>query len=199
MKWWEEKIPKPDGGHYKVDGYFETGSQKYVTEFSGCLFHGCPLCYKHDQVCPHMNQSMKDLYNRTLKKKQALVNLGYNHISIWEHEFQSMVGDKPELKTFVSTLDVQKRLDPRESFFGGRCNAVKLYAKAEGPEKIKYVGFTSLYPTVNKYDEYPVGHPKIIFNNFEDIGNYFGMAKVKILPHSFSFMLGLRIMCFISN
>ncbi|CAG2242132.1 unnamed protein product [Mytilus edulis] len=40
-----------------------------------------------------------------------------------------------------------------------------------------------LYPSVNKYGKYPVGHPVIITSDFEDISNYFGVAKVKVLPN----------------
>ena len=61
-------------------------------------------------------------------------------------------------------------------------NADKLYRKAEDREKIKYVDFMSLYPTVNKYNCYPVGHPIIDVFDFADIREYFGIAKVKILP-----------------
>ena len=42
--------------------------------------------------------------------------------------------------------------------------------------------FTSLYPWVNKYSQYPVGHPDIITSDFQPIGSYFGIAKVKVLP-----------------
>ena len=42
--------------------------------------------------------------------------------------------------------------------------------------------FFSLYPSVNKYAKYPVGHPIIIKSDFEDISNYFGVVKVKVLP-----------------
>ncbi|XP_071138386.1 uncharacterized protein [Mytilus edulis] len=41
----------------------------------------------------------------------------------------------------------------------------------------------NLYPSVNKYGKYPVGHPVIITSDFEDISNYFGVAKVKVLPN----------------
>ena len=61
------------------------------------------------------------------------------------------------------------------------CNAVKLHAKTEGTEKIKYVDFTSLYLTVNNYDKYPIGHLVMIVQDFENI-EYFGVAKVKLLP-----------------
>jgi len=35
---------------------------------------------------------------------------------------------------------------------------------------------------VNKYCKYPVGHPEIIYDNFKTLDQYFGIAKVKILP-----------------
>lgn len=39
-----------------------------------------------------------------------------------------------------------------------------------GGEEIRYVDVTSLYPTVNKYDVYPVGHTTVLTNAVEDIG-----------------------------
>jgi len=53
-------------------------------------------------------------------------------------------------------------------------------------EKIHYTDICSLYPTVNKYGEYPIGHPKIITENFEPISKteqpYNGLIKAKVLP-----------------
>ena len=59
---------------------------------------------------------------------------------------------------------------------------LKLYKKCYTDETIDYRDFTSLYPAVQKYDKFPVGHPKIITDNFDDIMNYFGLIKCKILP-----------------
>ncbi|XP_052760046.1 uncharacterized protein LOC128202914 [Mya arenaria] len=81
-----------------------------------------------------------------------------------------------------TAYEYHDRLDPRESFFGGRTNASQLYYKTEDNENIKYIDFTSLYPWVNKYCHYPVGHPDIITSDFKNIDDYFGTAKVKILP-----------------
>ncbi|GBN50013.1 hypothetical protein AVEN_95571-1 [Araneus ventricosus] len=64
----------------------------------------------------------------------------------------------PELQLFLSSHELQHRLNPRDSFFGGRTNAIRLYYQGD----IKYVDFTLLYPWVNKYCIYPVGHPQII-------------------------------------
>ena len=44
-------------------------------------------------------------------------------------------------------------------------NASKLkYTFKEG-EKGQYVDITSLYPTVNYYDEYLVGHPEVLYKD----------------------------------
>lgn len=45
-----------------------------------------------------------------------------------------------------------------------------------------FITLFSLYPSVNKYAKYPVGHPVIITCNFKDLSHYFGLAKVKVLP-----------------
>ena len=79
-------------------------------------------------------------------------------------------------------LDIQDRLEPRQAFFGGRVNAAKLYHKVSGYEQIKYYDVTSLYPFVQKYSSFPVKEPQILTGDFKDISNYFGIAKIKILP-----------------
>ena len=40
----------------------------------------------------------------------------------------------------------------------------------------------SLYPSVLKYGKFPVGHPEVIIENFQSLDQYFGIAKVKVLP-----------------
>ncbi|KAG8124214.1 hypothetical protein E2320_019686, partial [Naja naja] len=62
----------------------------------------------------------------------------------------------------------------------GRTNATCLYYKPKQGGKILYYDFTSLYPVVNKNKVYPIGHPEIIYQNFRDIKQYFGFAKVKV-------------------
>ena len=47
---------------------------------------------------------------------------------------------------------------------------------------IIYFFIYSLYPSVNKYARYPVGHPVIFTFNVIEISRYFGVAKAKILP-----------------
>jgi hypothetical protein len=50
----------------------------------------------------------------------------------------------------------------KAAFAGGRTGCSKTYWKASGGQKGWYVDFTSLYPWVNKYGLYPVGHRKFV-------------------------------------
>ena len=86
------------------------------------------------------------------------------------------------LKCFLTTIEITSPLNPRDAFFGGRVNAVTLYSNTSDEEQIRYNGVMNLYPWVNKYSEYPIGHPEIITHpQDQDISHYFGMAKVTIV------------------
>lgn len=78
-------------------------------------------------------------------------------------------------------LDIYERLNFRDVFFGGRINVVKLYKKVEDDEKIYYLDFCFLYLLVNKYCKYFLKYFCIIIKEFENIENYFGIVKVKVL------------------
>lgn len=81
----------------------------------------------------------------------------------------------------------------RKSFFGGRTNAVKLLYHFKEGEEGKYSDITSLYPTVNYYDEYPLGHYEILDNKYcydnqyevlKNVRNkeYFGFIECDVNP-----------------
>ncbi|XP_053382580.1 uncharacterized protein LOC128549597 [Mercenaria mercenaria] len=151
----------------------------------GCIFHGCRDCFtdNRENTChPLTNQSLDELLALTLKKKAYIEQLGMKYVCIWDHEFRKQKNQNSEMKRFIDNLDLTDRLDPREGFFGGRTNASKLFYQVDESEQVKYVDFTSLYPWVNKYCQYPVGHPVIITKDFNDLKEYFGIAKVKIVP-----------------
>ena len=85
-------------------------------------------------------------------------------------------------KAFTDSFNLVTPLEPRDVFFGGRTEAITLYATAGPQETISYVDFTSLYPAINKYGLYPTGFPQILLQpEDQDIHSYFGIAKVSIL------------------
>ena len=54
---------------------------------------------------------------------------------------------------------LSKPLFVKVAFRGGTTNAAKLLHQVEEEEKIRHMDTVSLYPTVNKHEEYPIGHP----------------------------------------
>ena len=179
--------------HHLVDGFDPcdpvTG-RPTVYEFHGCLWHRCPRCFPlHRNRYPslHADRTMQEVYESTLKKHELLRQHGNDLKVVWECEWDLQVKTHPDLAPFLQTLKLVDPLDPRDAFFGGRTNAIKLHHEVNPAteEKIKYIDVMSLYPWVNKTQEYPVGHPQVLVNpDDQDIRNYFGMATVDIHPPS---------------
>ena len=121
---------------------------------------------------------------RTEKKINFLKNTfpDYEIIEMWEHVWDKKCKDDVDLATFVKESSVLERLNIREALYGGRTNALVLYHLCNKDEKIGYIDFTSLYPAVQKYGVYPIGHPKIITENFDHEKKYFGIIKCTVLP-----------------
>jgi hypothetical protein len=98
----------PEFKYFMLDGICHSNST--VFEFNGCLWHGCPECFPTDEEHPINKKSMKDLYDRTLKKEEIIRKIGYNIITIWEHEFREIIknGEDPKnnpiLKKYLDTL-----------------------------------------------------------------------------------------------
>ena len=100
---------------------------------------------------------------------------------IWECEFKALLKNDKNLAAFADQYDLLPRLDPRDSFFGGRTNAVKLYHEAKEGKKIGYVDVCSLYPMVLKNDVFPVGIPEVIVDpKTTDIKKYFGIVQARV-------------------
>ena len=116
---------------------------------------------------------MHELYERTQVKMMFLKQRGWQVVEMWECVFRDLLQRDAEVKTYVDGLnDIVDPLNPRDAFYGGWVNAVKLLVKTEAnpTTKIKYVDFTSLYPDINKNGVYPVGHPTISIDSMRRVG-----------------------------
>lgn len=91
--------------------------------------------------------TMRVLAEKTEETTENLRSKGFRVVEMWEHTFTQEKKSNTELRDFIAGVEVIDRLNPRDAFFGGRTNAIKLYH--EGPAK--YIDFTSLYPWCNKY------------------------------------------------
>jgi hypothetical protein len=95
--------------NYKADGYYKASNQEeiddifkicedyytyrnydsleVVIEYHGCFWHGCKECFPDRQELNDVNNcTYEELYNKTEKRKEELIEAGYNYIEIWEHE-----------------------------------------------------------------------------------------------------------------
>ena len=164
-----------------VDGY--SPSRNLVLQVHGCFWHGCSKCFPDgNQVNPVNGYKMRELRERTLKVRSRIVDAGYEYKEWWECDIREEIKVTPELKKTILSAYYIDPINPRDSLFGGRCNAAMLYKEVRDGEKMRYIDVNSLYPYVCKYKRYPVGHPQIIDEGFEDINQYFGIIKCRLIP-----------------
>ena len=172
-----------NGGEYliegvgRVDGYCEATNTAY--EFQGCFWHGCSTCCSGDTINTRNQIDMAELNKRTLAKNKKIEELGYNLVTVYECELTQdfKKWDKANPREFVGPLN------PRDSFFGGRTNVSKLKYDFKEGEKGQYVDYVSLYPTVQYFKRYSVGHPNKItdpslLKKFDK--EWFGLIKCNV-------------------
>ena len=182
-------------GEYKilgvpVDGYHQPTNT--VLQFHGCFWHGCPTCLPDRSLKNTVNQKTFDsLYIKTLQRTSQLRAKGYTVIEKWECEFSA---EEKQQAEDLGVVDMVPQLVPKDGFFGGRTEAIKLRTSLTRDEmahghSIKYFDVTSEYPFVNAKRQYPLGHPKVLLRHQCPQSNaewktrqFFGMAKCSILP-----------------
>ncbi|XP_054276436.1 uncharacterized protein LOC128995442 [Macrosteles quadrilineatus] len=164
----------------KVDGF----DGENIYEFHGCYWHGCPKCFPYNRDTPLKEDPSDSLHLRYERTKAKIEKLG-DVVQMWECEFHKLKKDQKlnhlDKLPILSTLP----LNPRDAFFGGRTGNAKTYHKCGPGETIQYVDVCSLYPFVNKYCKYPIGHPTIYVGNKECRKRGMevdGLLKCKILP-----------------
>lgn len=126
---------------------------------------------------------MGSIYQSHLRRISIIKQSVPNIVEIWECEFDAMLKANDEMRQCILSCEIVEPINPRHALFGGRTNAVKLFHECSEREQIKYIDFTSLYPSVQKQCIFPIDHPTII-REFRDtdITNYFGLVKCKVLP-----------------
>ncbi|KYQ50354.1 putative DNA polymerase [Trachymyrmex zeteki] len=152
-----------------VDGYYECENagetQRYVLQFHGCFFHGCPTCYRinrDEKIGQNSKDTLDARYERTIATTWR-VRCGHIVMEKWECAFDEEMHADREVREFVEKHPMIQiaPLDPRDAFFGERTgNIVTRYA-VEGNEKIRYVDVCSLYPYILKTGVFPIKHPDI--------------------------------------
>ena len=163
---------------YKVDGFCEETNTVY--EFYGCFWHGCPKCYRPNIINTKSQKDMGALNDLTVEKRDTIKTAGYNHVSTYECHLTKSKDFQKFAKNF--TQEIVEPFNPRNAFYGGRTNATKLLYNFKENECGRYVDFCTLYPTVQYYQKYPIGHPTKIFNPEKYDKSWYGLIKCKVVP-----------------
>lgn len=171
---------------FKVDGFDK--ENKTIYEFDGCIFHGCNICFAPFNRSPitgeYFNVIRKRHDERLKQLKQFVIENNYKFKQIRECEWDKEQTNKKDIVDFLKKIKFTAPIHAREALCGARVNCGQLYYKVSKGYKIKNYDFNSLYPSVMMYNSFPIGHPKIITENFAKVTEYFGLIKCSILPPS---------------
>ena len=110
---------------------------------------------------------------------------GYRVDTIWDCEWVAIKEKMPTIyKIKIEEKAKTQHLHTRDALMGGRTEAFKSYLKCNEDEKIRYVDYVSLYPTVQALDDYAVGFPKYVDITPNDIlnGSFIGVVKCDVKP-----------------
>lgn len=111
------------------------------------MFHGCPRCFptgdRYVKKVPGSGRTFEDAYVRTMERKNFIKSQGYDFVELWECQLRGKLERDPEMAEFFRDTPVIAPLDPRQGFYGGRTNAIRLLVNCEGEEKIRYVDIVS--------------------------------------------------------
>ncbi|KAG8235912.1 hypothetical protein J437_LFUL016233 [Ladona fulva] len=147
----------------KADGLWENT----VFKFHGCLFLGCIACFpdRTQRIIDGPKETMATRFEAMVRKTSDLRNAGFEVVEKWDCDFDLEIHVNENLLEFLSNnpLPTEPPINSRDAFYGGRTNCIRLHHKGDvaSGETIRYLDVCSLYPFVNKYRKYPVGHPKI--------------------------------------
>lgn len=164
---------------YRIGPYFVDGADvqnRTVYEYAGCWYHGCP-CTSADH----------HKYASTLNRFDHIKSLGWKVHYTFGCDFRTTCKKYfrycQQRRKHHRLLKLHGNINLRDAFRGGRVNNLKFYEVAPEGYEIKYVDVISEYPAVMKQCRYPVGHPELIEEDFDEtLESYFGFVKLIILP-----------------
>jgi hypothetical protein len=131
---------KQFGKHF-VDGYH--ADTNTILEFDGCYWHGCEDCFTGHTFNNTKKQTMFCLRQSTAKRIDELKQLNPTAtiIQMKECTFDKLAKEDPELRAFIERNPIKPKLLPRDSLFGGRTEAIKLYYSCQGNFLYNYLLF----------------------------------------------------------
>ena len=88
---------------------------------------------------PLTKENMIDVYLRTKAKEAHLGKMGYNVVTIWEHEYDTAMIQDIDMRTYIDSLEIETPLIPRDSLFGGRTEPFRMKYEVQGGRVNRYI------------------------------------------------------------
>ena len=116
-------------GPYFLDGLCETN--KTIYEFHGCFWHGCTRCYKSTTFNNVQQMCQFSVNARHSERIKYIKNTmpDYKLIEMWECDWTKLTTNDTSIINFLKDTEIVENLNVRESLYGGRTQAFKLYHK----------------------------------------------------------------------
>lgn len=78
-----------------------------------------------------------DAYKRTVDRRKCIESLGYVIVEKWGCDLNKELQKNPEMQKFFDDVEINEPINPRDAFFGGRTNAIKLNHKVGSNQVIR--------------------------------------------------------------
>jgi hypothetical protein len=88
---YRNKVIKINNKRIKTDAYDPTTNTVY--EFYGDFWHGNPKIYNQNDINKANKRAFGELFSKTLEREKLIKDAGYNLITIWEDDFESVNGN----------------------------------------------------------------------------------------------------------
>ena len=123
---------------------------KLFTNFNKTIYESCFKSTTYNTVQQMYQYSV---YARHLTRIEFIKNNmpDYKLVEMWECTWDKLAKYDESVVNYMETLQLPEPMNVRDSLYGGRTQAFKLYHKCTTDEKIKYIDYTSLYPYIQKY------------------------------------------------
>jgi hypothetical protein len=93
---------------------------------------------------------MGELSRKTREREELIRGMGYELRCVYECEYDNMLRRNPEFKAACSKFIAHQRLNARDSLYGGRTNALRLFYECKPGERILYKDVVSGKATQDK-------------------------------------------------
>ena len=73
----------------------------------------------------------------TVEKAKYIQEQGYQLVSVWECEIHRELSCNEQMNRYFNDFEVVEPLEPRQAFFGGRTNTMKVHHECCEGEKVR--------------------------------------------------------------